>query len=205
MRLLDFFTYYRKGTPHQDAAIAELEAAINKADPAILDRNAAWYKTWQAGGKQDDLSPALAIIKDFEGVSLRAYPDPLSGGEPWTIGYGTTRYQDGRSVKRGEQITLMEADLLLRQEIDVIASQLAKRVPYWAEMNANQKSALISFAYNLGTGFYGSSGFGTITTCLRDKRWNDVPAAMLLYRNPGSNVEAGLKRRRTAEGKLWAS
>jgi hypothetical protein len=30
-----------------------------------------------------------------------------------------------------------------------------------------------------------------------------VPDALVLYRNPGTNVEAGLKRRREAEGRLW--
>ena len=203
MNLRDFFTYYRKGTPHQDAAIAELESAINKADPNILSRNAAWYKTWQTAGKQDDLSPALKIISEFEGCRLKAYPDPLSGGEPWTIGVGCTRYPDGRAVRPGDVITQAEADQMLRLEVDRTAAVLAKRIPYWGEMNANQKSALISFAFNLGAGFYNSSGFGTISGALRDKRWEDVPTALLLYRNPGTNVEAGLKRRRVAEGKLW--
>jgi hypothetical protein len=31
-----------------------------------------------------------------------------------------------------------------------------------------------------------------------------IPDALLLYRNPGSNVEEGLKRRRVAEGALWS-
>jgi lysozyme len=55
----------------------------------------------------------------------------------------------------------------------------------------------------LGAGFYGSSDFNTITRVLREKKWNEVPAALELYRNPGSSVENGLRRRRIAEGKLW--
>jgi putative NIF3 family GTP cyclohydrolase 1 type 2 len=70
-------------------------------------------------------------------------------------------------------------------------------------MDDNQRSALVSFAYNLGAGFYGSAGFETITRCLRDRKWSEVPAALELYRNPGTNVETGLLRRRRAEGKLW--
>jgi uncharacterized protein YcbK (DUF882 family) len=70
-------------------------------------------------------------------------------------------------------------------------------------MAENQQAALISFAYNLGSGFYGSQGFETISKNLRAKDWQAVPDAMLLYRNPGSSFEAGLKRRRQAEGKLW--
>ena len=197
---------YNRSLPHQLAAIAELEADLkaNGYDTA-LRRDRDWFKTWSQDGKQDDLAPALKIVKEFEGCRLTAYPDPLSGGDPWTIGVGCTRYPDGRPVQPGDVITQAEADQMLRLEIDRTAATLAKRIPHWSEMNANQKSALISFAFNLGSAFYGSVGFGTISGALRDKRWADVPSALLLYRNPGSSVEAGLKRRRIAEGKLWAS
>lgn len=197
---------FNRGLPHQLAAIAELEKDLREL--GYLDamrRDRPWFKTWSQDGKQDDLGPALQIIKEFEGCRLKAYPDPLSGGEPWTIGVGCTRYPDGRAVRPGEVITQAEADQMLRLEVDRTAAVLAKRIPHWSEMNGNQKSALISFAFNLGAAFYGSSGFSTISAALRDKRWSDVPTALLLYRNPGTNVEAGLKRRRIAEGKLWAA
>ena len=63
----------------------------------------------------------------------------------------------------------------------------------------------LSFSYNLGARFYGSSGFNTITRVLKNREWDNVPNALYLYRNPGTNVEAGLARRRKAEGKLWVS
>ena len=94
---------------------------------------------------------------------------------------------------------------MLRQEIDRIAAKLAGTVPHWKAMNDEQRSALVSFAYNLGPDFVGLAGFETITRCLRDRDWAAVPAAMELYRNPGTNVEAGLLRRRRAEGKLWGN
>jgi GH24 family phage-related lysozyme (muramidase) len=122
----------------------------------------------------------------------------------WTIGWGNTRYQDGRPVKQNDKINRIEADMLLRQEVDRIAAKLAKDVPGWREMTDNQRSALVSFAYNLGAGFYGAVGFETISKRLKEKDWQRVPEAMMLYRNPGSNFEAGLKRRREAEGKLWS-
>ncbi len=203
VRLLDLFRYF-KGLPHQMAAISELEAAMQKADPRLMTRTQPWFQTWSVAGKQSDLAPALAIIKEFEGCHLSAYPDPLSGAEPWTIGYGTTRYSTGASVNRGDKINVIEADMLLRLEVDRIADKL-RTIPHWGAMSDNQKSALVSFSYNLGAGFYGSDGFGTITTALRDKDWQGVPAALLLYRNPGSNVEAGLLRRRKAEGALWSA
>jgi GH24 family phage-related lysozyme (muramidase) len=203
VKLSDLFRYYKHGTPHQMAAIVELEAELLKVAPAILNRDQAWYKTWQQGGKLHNYGPAIKLIKEFEGCHLSAYPDPLSGGDPWTIGYGTTRYSDGRKVQRGDKITVIEASSLLELEIDRIAAKLRATVPFWNAMSGNQQCALISFAYNLGSGFYGSEGFETISKRLKDKDWAGVPDALLLYRNPGTNVEAGLLRRRQAEGRLW--
>jgi GH24 family phage-related lysozyme (muramidase) len=201
--LEQLFRFYR-GLPHQASAIQILEQdlAVN-GYAAAMRRDRAWFNIWSQDGKQADLAAALKLIKDFEGCHLEAYPDPLSGGDPWTIGYGTTRYQDGRRVSPGDKINAIEADLLLRQEVDRIAEKLRATVPYWVQMADNQKCALISFAYNLGSGFYGTTGFETISRELREKDWAAVPDALLLYRNPGSNVEAGLKRRRIAEGDIW--
>ncbi len=197
------FRFY-KALPHQAAAIQLLEQDLAVNGYAVaMRRDRAWFQTWSQSGKQDDLTAALQMIKQFEGCHLEAYPDPLSGGEPWTIGYGTTRYQDGRRVERGDKINAIEADMLLRQEVDRIADKLSSSVPHWREMATEQKCALISFSYNVGAGFYGSAGFETITARLRDREWAKVPDALLLYRNPGTNVEAGLRRRREAEGRLW--
>jgi GH24 family phage-related lysozyme (muramidase) len=201
--LQQLFRYY-KALPHQSAAIQQLEAdlAANGYD-AVMRRDREWFQTWSQDGKQSDLSGAISLIKEFEGCHLSAYPDPLSGGDPWTIGYGTTRYSNGTPVKRGDMINVIEADMLLRLEIDRITDKLRTTVPHWKVMDDNQRSALVSFAYNLGAGFYGSAGFETISRCLRDRDWAAVPAALELYRNPGTNVEAGLLRRRRAEAKLW--
>ena len=201
--LEQLFRFYR-GLPHQIAAIDILEQdlAVN-GYAAAMRRDRPWFQTWSQDGKQADLAAALKLIKEFEGCHLDAYPDPLSGGDPWTIGYGTTRYSDGRPVKRGDKINAVEADMLLRLEVDRIAGKLRSTIPGWVELTDAQQSALISFAYNLGSDFYGAKGFETITKRLREKDWPGVPDALLLYRNPGTNVEAGLKRRRIAEGDLW--
>ena len=201
--LEQLFRFYR-GLPHQASAIQILEQdlAVN-GYAAAMRRDRAWFNTWSQDGKQVDLAAALKLIKQFEGCHLETYPDPLSGGDPWTIGYGTTRYQDGRRVRQGDKINAIEADLLLRQEVDRIAEKLRATVPFWVAMADHQQCALISFAYNLGSGFYGTTGFETISKRLREKDWGGVPDALLLYRNPGTNVEAGLKRRRIAEGDLW--
>ncbi|MGV2389084.1 MAG UNVERIFIED_CONTAM: hypothetical protein LVR29_14885 [Microcystis novacekii LVE1205-3] len=70
-------------------------------------------------------------------------------------------------------------------------------------LNDNQRSALISFAYNLGDYFYGNPGFNSITAALRDKRWNDVPKILelTLIRVPMSMKVCCDGRK--AEGELW--
>ena len=191
-----------KITPQQLAALSGLDEGLTAA------QKQAFTDLWRAEGspaaKQSDLAAALKIIKEFEGCHLEAYADPLHGWDVATIGFGTTRYGNGRKVQQGDKINAIEADMLLRQEVDRIAEKLRATVPFWVAMADHQKCALISFAYNLGSGFYGVAGFETISRELREKNWTAVPAALLLYRNPGTNVEAGLKRRREAEGKLWA-
>jgi predicted chitinase len=67
LRLKDFFTFY-KGLPHQLAAIQQLQEAI----PAeLLDRKAAWYETWKAGGKTDTKN---WLIKREELAQITGFP-----------------------------------------------------------------------------------------------------------------------------------
>jgi len=147
----------------------------------------------------------VELIKEFEGCHLSAYPDPLTGGLPITIGWGSTRDFNGKPFKLGDKISQKVADDLLISQIKHEFIPTLSKIPYWSEMNDNQRGVLLSFAYNLGAGFYGNSNFNTITRHLRDKNWGYIPKTLEMYRNPGSNVEAGLLRRRKAEGKLWVS
>lgn len=150
------------------------------------------------------LETATTIIKEFEGCYLSAYPDPLTGAKPITIGYGATVKRDGTNWCLGEKITKLEADSLLQNQLtNSYVSKLAKTIPNWDSLNYNQQAALVSFGYNLGADFYGSKNFHTITQVLHDSHYAGVPKALLLYINPGSNVEEGLRRRRTAEGQLF--
>jgi lysozyme len=147
----------------------------------------------------------LALIKRFEGCVLEAYPDPATGAEPWTIGWGSTRGIGGGPIKKGDKITAEQANTLLVNSIQSVYFPAIQKIPFFAEMSEEQKGALLSFAYNLGANFYGNSNFTTISRYLASKDWDRVPEAFLLYCNPGSDVEAGLKRRRTAEAALWSA
>jgi hypothetical protein len=88
--------------------------------------------------------------------------------------------------------------------VQTCARHLGSTIPYWGEMAADQRCALISFAWNLGEDFYSDeTNFHTISLRLRNRDWAAVPAALMLYCDPGTAVEAGLRRRRQAEGDLW--
>jgi lysozyme len=145
----------------------------------------------------------VALIKEFEGLFLKAYPDPLSGGKPITIGWGTTRKKDGSEWRLGETITKEQAEELLMMQLEQNYLPPLQKIPVWNELNANQQGAILSFGYNLGANFYGRSGFQSITRVLQNKQWDQIEVTFLKYINPGSKVEAGLRRRRQAEAKLF--
>lgn len=207
IRLRDAAFHYRE-LPHQTAAWEWLEDQLNRVE---LEEFAEIYRAGPAsagpgvapGGRAIEL--ALPMIRHFEGFSADAYVDPLSGGEPITIGYGTTVYPCGRPVRMGDRVTRDQAEGYLRWYADRCKAVQESRIPTWGKMTASQQAAILGFAFNLGANFFGSHGFTTITTNLREANWGAVPETLLLYRNPGSSVEEGLRRRRAAEGELFAT
>lgn len=164
----------------------------------------AWYKL-PLEQKASLPESGVKLIKEFEGCKLEAYPDPGTGNLPITIGWGITYKADGSPWQLGDRITQQQADELLNQAIAKDFLPALEKIPTWQHMNANQQGAILSFAWNVGAEFYGASGFSSITRALSDPRgWSNVVAtALMLYVNPGSSVEEGLKRRRKAEGDLW--
>lgn len=85
------------------------------------------------------------FIKKHEGLRLHAYLDSVS---KWTIGYGNTYYTNGLNVKKGDVITLEEAEELLKMTLKDFVEDVNLLVK--APVNQNQFDALVSFAYNVG-------------------------------------------------------
>jgi len=213
--LHNFFQFYDERNPNHVKAVQWLE---DNLPVKFLEDNVDWAEIYR--GKKGDAAPAPAaaapvtasgdvpmmgikLIKEFEGCHLNAYPDPLTGNLPITIGWGSTRKKDGSPFKLGDSISQAEADDLLISQCKSQFIPALQKIPHWNEMSDGKRGALLSFAYNLGAGFYGGDNFNTITKRLKNKEWDLVPDALYLYRNPGSNVEAGLARRRKAEGEAW--
>lgn len=90
----------------------------------------------------------LQFIKQEEGLVLHAYPDPATGNEPWTIGYGSTAYEDGRPIKKGDLITAERAEVMLQRDADIRAVAMGALIK--STLTQNQFDALLSFAYNCG-------------------------------------------------------
>ncbi len=192
---------HHKDLEHQNRAWEFLQATVHKE---ILDEFARIYRNQtQVINSSSIPKQALDIIKEFEGFSSKAYYDPHTGALPITIAYGSTRKMNGTPFYIGETITKEEGENLLIYQLNKEFLPSLQKIPYWNEMTDEMKSALISFAYNLGDGFYGADGFSTITKNLKEKDWKAIPKTLELYRNPGSKVESGLLRRRVAESKLW--
>lgn len=134
----------------------------------------------------------LDLIKDFEGLRLNSYRDAVG---VWTIGYGHTR-----TAGPGQRITNAQATALLREDVANFENAVTRavRVP----ITENQFAALVSFAYNVGSGALNSS------TLLRRLNAGDTLGAadeFLRWNRAGGRVLAGLTRRRVAERELFLS
>lgn len=139
----------------------------------------------------------LELIKRYEGLELRAYPDPGTGGKPYTIGYGTTRI-DGRPVVPGMTITEQEAERYLAADVAQFAKAVNRAVT--VPINQNQRDALISLTYNIGIGAFKRS------TLLRRLNAGDTPGAAAEFErwiHAGGRVMAGLVKRRKEERALF--
>lgn len=141
------------------------------------------------------------LIKHFESCRLKAYPDPGTGGEPWTIGWGHTK-----GVKRGDVCTLQQADAWFEEDLEEhegYVNQLVK-VP----LTQNQFDALVSFCYNVGPDIDADSiaeGLGD-STLLKKLNAGDYDGAADEFRKwtrSGGRVMPGLIRRREMERELF--
>jgi lysozyme len=128
----------------------------------------------------------IKLIAEFEGLRLKAYPDPGSGGAPWTIGYGHTK-----GVKPGDTCTTEQAENWLKADVgDAETAVNALSL----SLSANQFAALVSFTYNCGAGNLRK---------LLSKGLDAVPDRLLLFNRAAGKVLHGLTRRRTAERQLF--
>jgi len=137
----------------------------------------------------------IELIKEFEGLEEKAYPDPGTGGDPWTIGYGHT----GPDVYPGLVISKSRAEELLVQDLRRFEDAVETLID--VELNQNEFDALVSFTYNVGEGALGDSTLRRRLNAEEDKCpvfQQELPR----WVNGGNGPMPGLVRRREAEAKL---
>lgn len=141
---------------------------------------------------------ALDLIKEFEGWRANAYPDPATGGEPWTIGYGHTTTAGPPKVHQGLTITKEQGEAILKADLIAVENTVLKAVK--VPLTPNQFGALVSFTYNVGGGNLRKS------TLLKKVNLGDFTGAgneFAKWNKAAGKVMAGLTRRRQAEALLF--
>lgn len=139
------------------------------------------------------------LITEFEGFSAKPY---LCSAKIPTIGFGSTYYSDNKRVTMlDKEITRVQAFEMFKTIADRFADKVNKLVT--SPLNQNQFNALVSLAYNIGTGNFASStilkkvnkNHNDTTIELEFKKWNKV----------NKKEVAGLTKRRLYESKVYFS
>jgi len=136
----------------------------------------------------------IEMIKSHEGLVLYSYPDPGTGGEPWTIGYGHTR-----GVRPGMSVSEKQAEEFLREDLEGFERAVENLLPI--EMSQSEFDALVSFVFNVGT-------YALETSTLRKRLLAGEPRCWVYQKelprwNKGANGPMpGLTRRRQEEADL---
>ena len=180
------------GRGFRQTEVTALDAAID----AALDTPASRVpSTPSSVGER-----GLALIKRFEGCARRrsdglyeAYPDPGTGGAPWTIGWGAT----GKGIGPHSVWTQGECDARLERDVARHAAEVAAAVGD-ARTTQNQFDALVSFHFNTG-----AVGRATLTRKHRAGDYEGAVREFARWNRAAGRVLAGLTRRRAAEAALY--
>lgn len=129
------------------AAKAKLDALLARIDAELANAPSE-------PASSPSIDPQLiADLKRDEGLRLQAYPDPLTGGDPWTIGYGHC----GPEVRPGLVWTEAQAEAALIADIEAHNAQLAAALPWVARLDPARRRVLQNMAFNLGVGVAGGT------------------------------------------------
>lgn len=133
----------------------------------------------------------IAAIKRFEGCKLSAYTDAKG---VWTIGYGHTL-----GVKKGDHITLYQAEQYLREDLVRFekAANGCGRIK-----TQGQFDAIVDFCYNCGIGNFEKSTLKRYIAA--GKATWEIQEEFLKWVNAGGKKLGGLVTRRIWEANRYA-
>lgn len=140
------------------------------------------------------------FIARFEGFRSRLYNDAAGH---CTIGFGHLVHHGPIHGKEPQElaagITRARALELLQEDADKCA--VAVRTSVKVPLNQQQFDALVSFAFNVGTGAFRES---TLLRKLNAGDYDAVPTQLNRWVKAGERTLEGLVRRRAAEGALFS-
>jgi lysozyme len=153
------------------------------------------------------IGPAgIALIKRFEGCArlrpdglIEAYPDPGTGAEPWTIGWGAIgadRFGGGMIGPRTVW-TQAQCDARLAQDLRQFAAEVAAAIGK-ALTTQSQFDAMVSFHYNTG-----AIARATLTRKHISGDHAGAAREFARWNRAGGRVLQGLVNRRAAETELY--
>lgn len=181
------------------AAMREREAAAKAAKPK--QKPTPKPRAPKAKAPAGLSAEGAAFIARFEGFRANLYDDAAGHS---TIGFGhlvhlgRTNGSEPEEFRRG--ISRERALELLREDAAAAAGEVRRsvRVP----LTQAQLDALVSFAFNVGTGAFRES---TLLRRLNAGEYDAVPSELGRWTKAGGRTLAGLVRRRAAEGRLFAT
>ena len=139
----------------------------------------------------------LNLITTYEGFSSKPYLDVVKVP---SIGYGTTKYKNGNSVKITDQpITKENALDELKFHVEEMCIPFIKKY-VTVDLNQNQIDALCSFIYNVGSGNFIKS---TLLKKINQKDFTGAAEEFLKWNKAGGKVYDGLTKRRNSEKTLF--
>jgi GH24 family phage-related lysozyme (muramidase) len=184
---------------------SEVEALDNAID-AVCDGSAS-AEDYSRQDRVPCLPPSrigaggITLIKRFEGCArlrrdglVEAYPDPASGGDPWTIGWGAT----GPGIGPGTVWTQEQCDARLERDLERYSAEVAQALA-GAPTSQAQFDALVSFHYNTG-----AIVRATLTRKHKAGDYAGAQAEFARWNRASGRILKGLTRRRSAEASLYA-
>lgn len=151
-----------------------------------------WLKVASQGAQQIN-QRGLNLIKEFEGLRLCKYKDPVG---IWTICYGHVL----ANPDRVNCVSQQECDRILREDVRRFEQCVNSNVK--VPINSNQFSSLVSFSFNVGCGALQGS---TLLRQLNARNYGQVCPELKKWVNGGGRRLPGLVRRRDAECALFSS
>ena len=119
------------------------------------------------------IAATLPGLKLDEGFRSHAYPDPLSGAEPWTVGFGAT----GPDIGPDTVWTVEEAEADLSDRLQSLAAELFAAIPWISTLAIARQSVLLQMSYNLG--LHGLLAFKNTLAYVQQGAWAMAKQAML--------------------------